>query len=213
MKIYRGKILNSAAFMILKLALIGLFGFVIIRFLFKIDIVEVLNFGGLVIIVNILVLLVLLYALSVNNDIVLLENEIRIRKRLIFYNKQKSIDFKEIKKIQLKHDWTETIASKLKPSILKYILVEWILISLFPPDYKWIKIKTDKETFKYFCFGIEYDQYNNPRPHFDDLYFDLAKRGINVEWTNDTDLYYRDLRKRKEELLKEVNTKQGGIIN
>jgi hypothetical protein len=149
-----------------------------------------------------LLLLVALYALTVNNDVILTENQIRIRKRFIFHHKEKSIDFNEIESIYLKHDWTETIASKLKPLILQFILVECVLKTVFPPDYKWIKIKTNKETLKYFCFGIERDYYDNPRPHFDDLYFDLAKKGINVEWTNETDPYYRDLQKRKEELQK-----------
>lgn len=205
MKIYHGKILNSVIFIVLRLALLGIFGFVVIRFLLKVDIVEALNFDLMVIAVSTLIFLILVYALSVNNDIVLLDHQIIIRKRLLFYTKERFINFSEIEQIQLKHDWTETIASNLKPPFLKYILVEWILQTLFSPDYKWIKVKTNKETLKYFCFGIEYDYYDNPRPHFDDLYFDLAKRGIPVEWTNNTHLYYRELRNRKEELIKESN--------
>lgn len=202
MKIYHGKILNSITLLVLKLVLIG-----VALWITNPDSFLIPNFSTIIILLAALSILILIYAISVNNDIIIGEDKIIIRKRLIFYEKKKSINIADVQGILLKHDWTETVASKLKQPLLRYFFVELILQTLFPPDYKWIKIKTNSETVKYFCFGLEYDYYDNPRPHFDDLYFDLARRGINVEWTNDSDPYYQDLRRRKEKLLKEARAK------
>ena len=37
------------------------------------------------------------------------------------------------------------------------------------------------------------DYYDNIEPIFEDLFCSLAKKGVNVQWTNDTERYYADM--------------------
>ena len=143
-------------------------------------------------------LFIIIYLSLTNTDIKILENEIEFKGRLLLSRKKTKFSLGEISEIIMKHDWTETTLADFKPKFLKYIIVEWILKTVRNEEAKWIKVKTKGGEYKFNCYGIEYDCYDNPKPHFEDLYFDLAKLNLEVNWTENNDLYYKDLKKRKE---------------
>jgi acyl-coenzyme A synthetase/AMP-(fatty) acid ligase len=97
-----------------------------------------------------------------------------------------------------------TFGRKIKPRVIKYIVTQWIAPFFFPPDYKWIKIHTNR-TYKFYCFGIEMDYYENEtNTVFEELYKVLADKGVNVSWTDTTDSYYLQMTQNN------VNDIQGG---
>lgn len=126
-----------------------------------------------------------LYLSYFNNDIVVYDNSIEVINRLPPFRRKFHFPLYEVKSIQFRHDWTESIGRNIKPYKLGY-WVGQIATLFFPSDYKWIKIESDK-TYRFYCFGLEYDFYDNKNPHFEDLYSDLSKRNVTVSWTNSID--------------------------
>jgi hypothetical protein len=136
------------------------------------------------------------YAGLFNNDIQVDNTKIEIINTVPFFKKRISFDYSNIKIITLRHDWTETFGKTIKSKRLKYILSK-LTQTFLPYNYKWIKIETDKE-HKFYCFGIDYDYYDNDGPLFEDVYKTLRRKHKSVRWTNDTDPYYVGLVKMTE---------------
>ena len=137
-----------------------------------------------------------IYAGLFNNDILIDNAKIEIINNVPLFKKRISFDFSTIKTITLRHDWTETFGQRIKSRNLKYILLQ-LTRTLFPYNYKWIKIETDKE-YKFYCFGIDHDYYDNDGPLFEDVYKTLRRKHKSVKWTNDSDPYYVGLIKMTE---------------
>lgn len=137
------------------------------------------------------------YAGITNNNISVKNDSIEVYRKLPFFKRTVFINFSEIEEITMRHDWTETVLKKLKPSIFRYIIVEWFLQTIFPPDYKWIKFKTRNGILKFHCFGIDYDYYDNPEPYFEHLFVELANKNLPVMWTKNSDPYFNDLQRTK----------------
>ncbi len=140
---------------------------------------------------------IITYLSFTNTDIKILENEIEFNGKLLLSKQKTKFNLDEISEIIMKHDWTDTILTDFKPKFLKYIFVEWVIKTARNEEAKWIKVKTKNGKYKFNCYGIEYDSYDNPKPHFEDLYFFLAKLNLEVRWTENHDLYYKDLEKKK----------------
>jgi hypothetical protein len=122
-----------------------------------------------------------------NNNIIVGGKEIKIVNTVPFFKKQIVIELKNIKHITFKHEWTEIFESN--PKFKKIIWLDFLAMIVFPYDYKWIKIEAEKD-YKIYCFGLEMDYYDNPSPHFEELFYNLANRKINVCWTKCNDDYY-----------------------
>ena len=129
----------------------------------------------------------------VNNDIVVFETKIEIVNRIPFFRKRTLFQYSEIKEITLRHDWTETLGSKIKSRRYRYVLKELAQI-VIPYNFKWIRFVTVRE-FKFYCFGIDYDYYDNKGPLFEDLYKELRKKHKFVMWTNEGSPFYARLKK------------------
>ncbi|NOS90838.1 MAG: hypothetical protein HOP30_02845 [Cyclobacteriaceae bacterium] len=122
------------------------------------------------------------YAGLFNHDVVVHETGIEIVNRVPLFKKTTKFEFASIQSITLRHDWTETFGTNFRIPWIKSAAKELALL-LFPWDYKWIKIVTDQE-YKFYCFGIEYDCYDNEGPVFEDLFSDLTKHYSHVKWTS-----------------------------
>ncbi len=112
-----------------------------------------------------------------NNDIKIDNTKIEIINRVPFFKKKISFNYSNIKTITLRHDWTETFGKNIKSKRIKFIFSQLTPL-LFPYNYKWIKIETDNE-YKFYCFGIDYDYYDNECPSFEDIYNTLSEN-INL---------------------------------
>lgn len=140
-----------------------------------------------------LLILSYLYSGVTNNDVIVFESEIKIINRVPLFKRELSFSFSEIKEIKFRHDWTETFGKKMKPSILKYFLTNLLPSFFVPADYKWVEISCAKK-YRFYCFGIEVDYYENEKPAFEDLFKLLHTKGVNVNWTNSTGIYYSQMK-------------------
>lgn len=160
-----------------------------------------ITFPEWLVIVLIYSTLAYIYAGFTNNNILVFENRLEIVNRLPLFKKHHSFQFDQIKSVKFKHEWTETFGKNIKPSFLKYIMTEFLTTFIFPTDFKWIRVSAVKD-YKFYCFGIEMDYYDNKGPLFEDLYKKLAAAGVAVSWTDTTNLYYSQMTPNTE------NTKQ-----
>ncbi len=120
------------------------------------------------------------YAGLFNNDVIINETGIEIVNRVPLFKKSRKFDFTSIQSITLRHDWTETYGRNIRTRWINLIVKELALL-VFPWDYKWIKIATDKE-YTFYCFGIEYDYFDNEGPLFEDLFSYLKNYHPQVQW-------------------------------
>jgi hypothetical protein len=127
-----------------------------------------------------------------NNDIFLFDNKVEIINQLPLFKKHHSFQLDEIKSVKFKHEWTETFGKNIKPNFLKFVVTQLLAPFFFPTDYKWIKVSADKD-YTFYCFGIEMDCYDNEGPFFEDLFNQLADKGVNVSWTDTSDVYYSQM--------------------
>jgi hypothetical protein len=132
------------------------------------------------------------YAGLTNNNIVVYDDKLEIVNKIPLFKKKVTFEYDKINLVTFRHEWTQTFGRKIKPKILKTIIKDWIVSFVFPWDYKWIKVKTDKE-HKFLCFGLSMDYYDNDQIVFEDLFYELAQKGLKVEWTNTTEPYYKEM--------------------
>ncbi|MBA6316977.1 hypothetical protein [Cellulophaga baltica] len=200
MKLYESKIKNGFFFIFYKLVYVCVFALPFIFFTdLKIEI-QKLEIWQWVLLGLITSLLMYFYLGITNNDVKLNKSQIEFRRKLFPFNRTTKFKLNEISKITMQHDWTDSILNDFKPKILKYFIIEWVLKLILAEDYKWLKIISKGKSYKFYCFGLEHDYYDNPRPYFEDLFIELAKQGLNVNWTKNNDTYYKELTVRKEEL-------------
>lgn len=76
-----------------------------------------------------------------------------------------------------------------------------------PWEYKWIQIKTkNNKKFRYYCFGMNYDCYDNDKEIlFEDLFLALAKRNIVVKWNDTKDSYFKSIQEKADTILFNLN--------
>jgi hypothetical protein len=127
------------------------------------------------------VVVVYIYAGLFNNDIIITGTTLEIINSVPLFKKRILFELTSVKTITLRHDWTETIGNEIKQSTLRYCIKELVSV-FFPYNYKWIKIEAEKK-YKFYCFGIDYDYYENEKPYFEDLYKELKNRQASVNWT------------------------------
>lgn len=121
------------------------------------------------------------YAGMTNNDLMVHDNRLEIINHLPLFKKRLEIPFDQIEAVKFKSEWTE-IFEKMTPRLgLQLFLIQFAGL-FFPFDYKWIKI-SGKKSYTVYCFGLERDYYSNKGPLFEDLFDNLAKKGLNVSWT------------------------------
>ena len=134
-----------------------------------------------------------------NNNVLVYDQRLEIKNNVPLFRKLIEYKFDDIKLVTFRHEWTETFGRNIKPNFLKYIIKEWLVSFVFPWDYKWIKIKADKD-YKYCCFGLSMDYYDNDEILFEDLFYELGKKGIKVAWTDITEIYYKQMTENIEQL-------------
>lgn len=140
-----------------------------------------------------------------SNDIILYDDKIEIVSNIPLFKKHLSFPLSEIQSVQFRHEWAETSIKFTKSIFWDYtisFLLSHFLFFLLPTKYKWIKVTTD-QTYKFYCFGIEMDNYDNADSGllFEDLFFALAHKGIIVSWTDNSDHYYQQMNKQAKEIL------------
>lgn len=132
-----------------------------------------------------------IYLGKTNFDFTLSNDEIKITNRLPFFQKTEFIKLKDIHRVLFKHDWNDTY--NIQPNRSYFMKQLYNLLRTFIPyDLKWIKVTTDK-TRKYNCYGIEFDYWDNEGLLIEDLFLELSEKGICVEWTDDTDKYFKHM--------------------
>ena len=198
MKLFKSKIWNALLYLILKLGFICALTSPFILFTELKSLFFELNLYYWIVIGLSIILFIITYLSLTNTDIKISKNHIEFKGKLLLSKKKVTFSLNEISEITLKHDWTATALTNFKPEFLKYLIVEWLLKTIRNEEAKWITVKTKNRDYKFYCFGIEYDCYNNPKPHFEDLYFELSKLNLIVNWTENNDLYYQDLKNSKE---------------
>ena len=203
MKVFKSKICNSFFYLILRLLLICVLISPIIAFTELKSVFFDFSSLNWILVGLITTLFIITYLSWTNTDIKIFENEIEFNGKLLLSKKSIKFSLDEIYEITMKHDWTQTVLSDFKPKFLKYIIVEWILKTVRNEEMKWIKVKTKSGEHNFNCYGIEYDCYDNPKPHFEDLYFEFAKLNLEVNWTENSDVYYLDLKKTKEAITQQ----------
>ena len=161
-----------------------------------------IGFLGWIIIVFAYSIIAYVYTGFTNNDILVFDNRIEIVNKMPLFKKQVAFYLNKIELVTFRHEWTETFGKNIKPKILKTLIKDWFVSFIFPWDYKWIKVKTDKE-HKFFCFGLSMDYYDNDEIVFEDLFYELAKKQIKVTWTDTTENYYKQMTLKIEQLKKQ----------
>ncbi|HEY9007397.1 hypothetical protein [Ohtaekwangia sp.] len=137
-----------------------------------------------VIIVGAVIYLVLVYIYLgiTNHDFILTEDSVVIQNRVLFFRTHSAIPLRQVRQVLFRHDWTETAGKEIKIRIVR-TAVRWTMHLFFPFDYKWIEISNSK-ALRFYCFGLDYDYFDNKGPLFEDLFKALKARGIRVGWTN-----------------------------
>ncbi|HEY9048688.1 MAG TPA: hypothetical protein VIN08_22440 [Ohtaekwangia sp.] len=126
--------------------------------------------------------LVYIYLGVTNHTFVFTDQTLEVENRLLFFRMRQSFPLRQIKQVLFRHDWTETAGKEIKIGIFR-TAVRWTMHLFFPFDYKWIEITTTR-SFRFYCFGLDYDYFDNEGPLFEDLFKALKSRGIRVGWTN-----------------------------
>jgi hypothetical protein len=203
MQEFKSKIGNSlGGFFILTISFFGLLYLTI--FLASNFRLTQVTFLGWLIVVLMYSILSYLYVGLVNNDILLFDNRLEIVNRLPLFKKHKIFYFDKIIFVKFKHEWTETFGENIRPKPLRYIFKELLAPLFFPIDYKWIKIGVEKN-YKFYCFGLTMDFCENEtEPVFEHLFIQLAEKGVNVSWTNTSDVYYSQMTKNLEDKNKKM---------
>ena len=143
-----------------------------------------------------------------NNDVIIHEEKIIIQSSLFKNLRKRKFKIEAISEIIFKEDWTESSNKKSRfKTVLRFILNYFILMWFIPWEYKWIQIKTkDNKKFTYYCFGINYDFYENHKETlFEDLFLELAKRNIVVKWKSTNDIYFKGIQDKANKILLELN--------
>ena len=146
-----------------------------------------------------------IYLGSTNNDFIIFNNRVEIINKLPFFKRKTIFYFEDIKQVLFRHEWTESVQEKIKPRILSFILTDFFLSMFFPYDYKWIRFTTQK-SYTFYCFGLEFDYYDNEGPLIEDLFHRLGDYGVNVCWTNNELNYYKGMMKNMQSRQNPNNT-------
>jgi len=193
MQEFKSKIGNSlGTFFLLTICYLPLFYFIL--FLTTNFRLTQITFLGWTIVVMTYFAIGYLYAGLTNNDIRVFDDRLEIVNKLPLFKKHVVFNFDKINSIIFKHEWTETFWNNIKSKLIKNVVTEFFVIAFFPYDYKWIKIKTDKD-YQFYCLGLEMDYYDNEGPHFEELFNALAEKKIKVSWTDISDIYYQQMTK------------------
>jgi hypothetical protein len=142
-----------------------------------------------------------------NNDLIIDEKEIIIQSSMFGGIRRKAFKKEEILEITFKDEWSETFMNNQYDSIIRYVILEFILMWFIPWEYKWIEITTKyNRKFKYYFFGMNYDFYDNSQEIlFEDMFVELAKRNIRVKWKSTKDVYFKGIQERADEILLNMN--------
>ena len=151
-----------------------------------------ISFLGWLLFFSLYLIIMYLYAGFTNNDILVFDDRLEIVNRIPLFKKRRVFRFENINSIKFRHQWQETFGSNIQPTFLQYV-IKFFPELFFPAHYKWIKIKANKE-YKFYCFGIEMEYYENEKePVFEDIFQLLSLKGLDVCWTNNTDKYYQSM--------------------
>lgn len=171
--------------------------FFLLKFLFNVDFLSIAVMYYVLFFVC-YILFTYIYLGKTNNDFVVFEDRIEIINKLPFFKRKTVLHFNEIKSIVFRHEWTESIRNKIKPPNLSFLLSDFLLPLFFPYDYKWIRFTTEKN-YIFYCFGLEFDYYDNEGPLIEGLFHKLGDCGLNVSWTNIELNYYAGMMKNMRE--------------
>ena len=116
-----------------------------------------------------------------NNDFILTDDTLEVVGKVPLFRRRRKFSLYDINMALFRHDWTDTVGEGIKPRILQFFVKE-ISHLLFPFDYKWVEITTH-HTFRFYCFGLSYNYFDNKGPLFEDLHKALRAKGIPVKWT------------------------------
>lgn len=116
-----------------------------------------------------------------NNDFLLTDDTLEVVGKVPFFRRRRKFSLYDINLVLFRHDWTDTVGEDIKPRIVQFFVKE-ISQLLFPFDYKWVEITT-RHTFRFYCFGLSYNYFDNKGPLFEDLHKALRAKGIPVKWT------------------------------
>ncbi|SKC88349.1 hypothetical protein [Ohtaekwangia koreensis] len=137
---------------------------------------------------NILIGFLVLYVIAIytyigitNNDFIITDNALEVVGKVPLFKRRRRFLRQHIGLVLFRHDWTDTIGEGMKPRIFRLVVKE-ISQLLFPFDYKWIEITTN-HSFRFYCFGLEYNYFDNKGPLFEDLFKTLQAKDLNVKWT------------------------------
>ena len=138
-----------------------------------------------------------------NNDLIIEGDEIIIHPSLFKSLREKRFQKDEISKIIFKDEWSESFMNNRPTSIIRFVIVHFILMLFIPWEYKWITISTkNNQNFKYFFFGLNYDFHDNAEEVlFEDMFIELAKRNINVQWKSTKVEYFKGIQESADEIL------------
>lgn len=128
----------------------------------------------------------ILYLGFFNHDFIFKEDKIKIKSSLFWFMKPNEIEYKIIKKVKIKSELS-------CPENGIYSILSFFLVIFFPFDYKWIEITTHtNKTFTYYCFGMEYDSYDNCDENdlMENVFREFVWQEINTEWTKSNDDYF-----------------------
>ena len=161
------------------------FRFIKIIFLGKL-LLMVIGVNAILPIILFLIITTPFYIALTNNDFKFFRDRVEISPSVLNFRKTKKIEYKKITKVIVKHEARE------------HPIKEWLMciVFLFIPmiEYKWVKIITAERTYTFFCFGLEYDYYDN---HDDilmeDLFNAFAGRVPNTSWTKTDDPYFTSM--------------------
>lgn len=127
-----------------------------------------------------------------NNDFILTNDTLEVVGKVPLFRRRRKFLLYDINIAVFRHDWTDTVGVHIKPRILQFFVKE-ISQLVFPFDYKWVEITTN-HTFRFYCFGLQYNYFDNKGPLFEDLHKALRRKGIPVKWTKSSSGLTRNTR-------------------
>jgi hypothetical protein len=110
---------------------------------------------------------------------------------MLFRWKDFEVNYEEIQLALFRHEPFQSKFFDNRPGLT--LLLRLVVNLVVPIEYKWMKLETPTKKYLVFCFGLEYDYFDN----CDDILFETLKlafseRGVKTLWTETDDFYFQN---------------------
>lgn len=157
------------------------------------ELMQTLGFQYVVLVVNAYLLLATILISYTNPTFIFNDRSLIIKHHFLFKWLDKDLSYSSIRQATFKHESQGNTWFNI--SYFGWLLEFFYDITLgllFPYEHKWVKIETAEQTFLIFCYGLEYDYYDNfEEIRFEHLKLEFESHKIPSKWTPNNDPYFQ----------------------